>query len=492
MFITAVVAEIRHACAIVLSRVVDHATEVYLTLRSMKLAFLAGFHAFPGGTMAEVDARVAVSNTSERLPSHVISCAARELFEECGVVKGPLAKAENRDLIRQQVLDNDSVWADLVASGAVTLDAADYRAFGRWLTPPFSPTRFNAHYLQLDARHEDPVIWPGELDEGEWMRPQAAIDAHQAGTIFLSYPVIETLAVMIRHSDIAEAAIELEARGLEAYPHAGGEMVTGIHVVPVKSPTLPPATHTNVYVIGNDELIVIDPAAVELEEQERLIGYLEFLKAPVKEVWLTHHHRDHYGAAELLRERYNVPIAAHALTAETIGIRIDRLISNGETTTLTLAGGYQAEWVALHTPGHARGHLCFFEKRLRSLIAGDLVSTLGTVVIAPPDGNMRDYVASLKQMRTLEPRLLFPAHGAPVAAIARLDTYLAHRKARENAILSAIEDQKRTSREIMTIVYAEIAQSSWPLAELNVRAHLDKLLEEDRVRQNGEAFELVR
>ena len=484
-------AAVRHACAIILTRVIDDQVEVYLALRSMKLAFMAGFHAFPGGTMAEVDARVDVRNTTERMSANVISCAARELFEECGIVKGPLATAVNRDLMRQRVLANESVWADLVANGDVVLDAADYRAFGQWLTPPFAATRFNARYLQLDAQHDEPVIWPGELDDGAWMQPQAAIEAHQAGAIFLSYPVIETLKVMLRHSGILAAAVELEARGLEAYPHAGGEMVTGIHVVPVKSPTLPPATHTNVYVIGHDELIVIDPAAVEPEEQARLIGYLELLKAPVKEIWLTHHHRDHYGAAELLRDRYNAPIAAHALTAEKIGIRIDRLIPDGEVTTLTLAGGHRAEWVALHTPGHARGHLCFFEKRLRSIIAGDLVSTLGTVVIAPPDGNMRDYVASLRQVRALEPRLLFPAHGPPVAALARLETYLEHRRAREEAILSAIKDAPRTPQEIVPVVYAEVSETSWPLAELNVRAHLEKLVEEGRVRQNGDAFGAV-
>ena len=474
----------REACAVVLTRVTSGELEVYLTLRSMKLAFMAGFHAFPGGTVGKVDKLVQVAHASERLPAHVVSCAARELFEECGVVvRGPLADAPDRDAVRQRVLDDESVWADLVARGDVILDANDVRAFGRWLTPPFASTRFDAHYLQIDADAHTPLIWPGELDEGAWLTPQAALDAHQSGAIFLSFPVIETLKVVIRSSGIADAARELEARGLEAYPHAGGEMVTGIHVVPVKSPTLPPATHTNVYVIGHEELIVIDPAAVEPEEQQRLIGYLEFLGKPVREIWLTHQHQDHYGSAELLRDRYGVRIAAHQLTADALDIRVDRTIADGEVTRLG-----QAEWVAMHTPGHARGHLCFFERRLRSLIAGDLVSTLGTVIVAPPDGDMRDYMASLKRMRALDPRLLFPAHGGPVAAVARLDQYLEHRYARENAILSAIKDTPRTPRDIVPIVYAEVAQSAWVLAEMNVRAHLDKLVAEGRVRQNGDAF----
>lgn len=489
---TAWVSTFREACAVILTRTNRGQTEVYLTLRSMKLAFMAGFHAFPGGSVGAVDKHVQVAHASERLPAHAVSCAARELFEECGVVvRGALATADNRDDVRTRLLADESIWADMVADGRIVLDANDFRPFGRWLTPPFSATRFDAHYLQIDGTRHAPSIWPGELDEGCWMTPAAAIDAHQAGTIFLSYPVIETLKVMLRYSEPHGAAAELEARGLEAYPHAGGEMVSGIHVVPVKSPTLPPATHTNVYVIGHDELIVIDPAAVEPAEQDKLIGYLEYLGGRVREVWLTHQHGDHYGTAERLRERYNVPVAAHALTAEVLPIRIDRLIPDGETTTLTLAGGHTATWRAVHTPGHARGHLAFFEERLRSLIAGDLVSTLGTVVVAPPDGNMRAYVSSLERVRDLDPRLLFPAHGPPVAAKARLEQYLEHRRARENAILDALADAPREASAIVPIVYAEIAQNLWGLAEMNVRAHLEKLVEEGRVRQNGDVFSRV-
>lgn len=490
----------RQATALVLMRRrADTAgVEVYLTRRSERLAFLGGFHAFAGGSVDPADAQVPVSGLADSSDAPWISAAVRELFEETGVLAVPGAEHTAMvecAVLRRRVLEDGSSWPEVLARLGLVIDARLLMPMGRWITPPFSPMRFDARYfgVWLPAGQE-PEIWPGELSDGAWVEPARALEAHEDGALHLSYPVIETLEVMIRHGDDVEAAArELEGRGAEAYPHAGGEIFTGVHVVPLRSPTLPPATHTNTYVLGRRELIVVDPATPYPEEQERLLGYLRHLESKggtVREIWLTHHHEDHIGAVERLRAVYGVPVAAHALTAEDLRgtLRVDRLISDGELTRLDLANGRHAEWTALHTPGHARGHLCFYERTRASLLTGDLVASVGTIIVGPPDGDMRDYLASLRRLLELPHGFMFPAHGPPIAATrAKLQEYIDHRLAREAAVLAAL-DQPLTPEQLVPRVYTDVPPAVYPLARINVVAHLDKLVAEGRVRREGVAY----
>ena len=486
----------REACAIVLTRGEGQGLEIFLALRSLKLAFLGGFHAFPGGGVAKVDRHVEVANASAELPAHIVSCAARELLEECGVVvAGRLAgDAAAIAAARTKLLASDAVWPEMVRRGDVTLDARAFNTFGRWVTPPFGHLRFDAHYLQLDAARHAPSIWPGELDEGMWMTPQSALASHDAGNIFISYPVLETIrTIRAARNDLPTAARAMAARGQNA--PSGGEMLTGVHVLPLESPTLPPATHTNVYTLGHHDVVIVDPAPTDARPQEELVGYLARLQASgvrLREIWLTHHHPDHVGSAMLVRERFGIPIAAHELTAHALHgtVKVDRFIADGEITRMPLIGDHFAEWTAVFTPGHARGHLCFFDTRMRTLLAGDLLASLGTIIVAPPDGDMRAYMASLAKVRALNPRLLFPAHGPPVGAIAKIDEYIAHRTARENAILEALRIAS-TAHDIVPLVYTDIPEATWPLAEINVQAVLDKLEAEGRIRRSGVAYGLA-
>jgi len=153
--------------------------------------------------------------------------------------------------------------------------------------------------------------------------------------------------------------------------------------------------------------------------------------------------------------------------------------------------GPPARWRALHTPGHARGHLCFYEERLHTLLSGDTVVTNGTVVVPPHEGGMRAYLASLRRLLQLELGFMLPSHGPPVAlARERIQRYLDHRAERELAIVRALS-QPKTIETLAMEIYAGLAPGAMKLAQINIAAHLDKLIEEAKVEQKGSCFQNV-
>ena len=258
-----------------------------------------------------------------------------------------------------------------------------------------------------------------------------------------------------------------------------------IHRFPVRTPTLPPATHTNVYVIGEGDLAVIDPASPWPEERAALDRFLDDLGTRggrVVEILLTHHHVDHVSGAVWLAERLSVPIAAHAVTAELLAPRIPiaRTLSDGDV----LSYG-PATLDVLHTPGHAPGHLVFVERSSRAVIAGDMVASVGTIVIDPPEGDMRLYLASLERLRGLDARLLLPAHGPPAHDPERLlSYYIAHRLEREARVVAALALGAASLEKLVPRAYPDVPAAIHPLAARSLLAHLQKLRDEGRACEN--------
>jgi len=165
------------------------------------------------------------------------------------------------------------------------------------------------------------------------------------------------------------------------------------------------------------------------------------------------------------------------LTAESLKQQfpVDRFIDDHEI--LTLRGEPSINLLALHTPGHARGHLCFYDQDRGILITGDNVVGFGSVLIDPPEGDMREYLASLARMRAL-PNLnvLLPGHGPAVAnPYDKLDQYISHRLEREANILSAVREGATTTKEIVAAVYTDVSPKAHTMAERAVLAHLEKL-----------------
>jgi glyoxylase-like metal-dependent hydrolase (beta-lactamase superfamily II)/8-oxo-dGTP pyrophosphatase MutT (NUDIX family) len=467
--------------------------EVFVVRRAPTLRFLGGFLAFPGGKVHSSDIELA-SSTPGLTAQHV--AAVRELFEEIGVLLaheaqgGSLPEGEELIRLRRELMAEQITFNDLLAERGLHLKPEDLTHAGSLVTPPFSPNRFDtAFFVAVLPPGQTAEVWPGELTDGVWHSADEVLAEWMAGESLVSPPTVSLLEA-IRGRPVEELPERI--RPLIETLAAGAIhpiwFSPAVQMIPLLTQGLPPSTHTNAYLVGTDPAYLLDPGPIDAAEQGRLFELLDgqqSIDRRLAGVVLTHQHPDHIGAANACAQRYGVPILAHPLTAQALRGRIEvsRHLEDGAILDMGTAPDGQGRWhlQAIHTPGHAAGHLAFYEPRYRLLFVGDMVSTLSSVVIAPPEGDLSVYLESLRRLQTFPARLLLPSHGSPSARPSFvLQQCLAHRREREEQLLQILKAQPRTVSELAVEMYRGLPAALMRFAEMQVLAGLNKLRREGR------------
>ncbi len=258
---------------------------------------------------------------------------------------------------------------------------------------------------------------------------------------------------------------------------------TGLWRHAARTPTLPPATHTQSYALGQRQLLLVEPSTPYEEERREWLAWARGLASEGRELTallVTHHHPDHVGGAAFLAGELGLPLWAHRLTAERLSAEVTRHLEDGEE--LLLAGPTPQRWRVLHTPGHAPGHLCLHEPELGALIVGDMVASEGTILIDPTDGDLQEYLAQLRRLEALGARIALPAHGEPIREPSALFArYVEHRLLREQRVVEALRQRPDATPEaLLPSAYADTPPAVWGLAVRSLEAHLLKLRAEGR------------
>ena len=227
---------------------------------------------------------------------------------------------------------------------------------------------------------------------------------------------------------------------------------------------------TNTYLVGIDEVAVIDPAIDDAGHLDAVVGCGG---DRIRWILCTHTHPDHSPGAAALKERTGAEVLAFESRD---GLEVDTPIDDGfqiEATEFRLS--------AVHTPGHASNHLCYLLEEERLLFSGDHLMQGSTVVIAPPDGDMTAYLKSLERVRSLRLRSIAPGHGHLVEdPDALVGEYIVHRLERERQVLDAVAAGDRTTAAIVDRLYPDLVEELVIRARQTVHAHLRKLAEDRR------------
>lgn len=520
----------RPAATLILLRDSAEGPEVLMMQRAKASAFLGGAYVYPGGALdpADSDSKRILGKCDEHLLPYKVA-AVRECFEESGILL--LHERDGREISPERaeslMQHRSGSFAELLEREDLYIDAERLALYGHWVTAPGAPRRFDARFFVAIA----PAGQEGSHDENEavhqiWVTPREALARGERKEIELVFATRTTLTHLATFRSAADAfahACDLKEVEVNRACWAQGKDGPKLHRradpayfeihwcdrdetgqttydlapgVPKKldrwvtrliapNPGMMTGPGTNTYIVGEDELAVIDPGPA-LDSHIRKI--LEFRN--IKWILCTHTHMDHSPAAAAIKAATGAQVLGRpAPKGQDATFGPDRVLDDGDQVQID---GITLR--AIHTPGHASNHLCYLLEDTRMLFTGDHVMQGSTVVINPPDGDMRAYLASLERLLEEDLAILAPGHGyligEPHREIRRL---VAHRLGRERKVVAGLERLRETSLEdLVAVVYDDVPPRLHGWAARSLAAHLEKLVAEGAVRASGGRYALVK
>ena len=422
------------------SALLEYRGQFYIVIRSEQLQAFAGYTSLPGGML----------QNGESLHEALI----REVKEELSL-----------DL-KDQAIDETPI--AIMSS------------------PWFQRLKVANHifHIQLSQLPTPPsMTLNSELSSGQWVTLEQIIDQWTIGQRLIVPALLRLLRFLNDElkkgvgPKAPKALGELNSAPAQHMPCI--EMINGVKQILVLSPTLPPQTHTNAFIIGDT---LIDPAPISGRELELLDHIVE--QENIKKIFLTHTHQDHCHFIDQWGPSWNLPIylseycmqeLAQSLLPKIFSTLPLHPIKNREQFTTWL--GHPV--LALAVPGHHAGQIALYPQsssaeRPMWFIASDLFQSEGSVVIGDVEGDLDQYLESLQRVIELNPLFLFPGHGMAVGGSKVLKNLIEHRHRRHQDIqkhLKAGLDEE----QILERMYALVDKKLWPLARMNIRAHIRSL-----------------
>ena len=540
--------DIRPAATLVLIRDTAEGLEVLLLQRTWDAVFMPGYFVFPGGRVEEHepggrehalgpgDAEVSQTMSIDEGGADYMLAAVRECFEEAGILVAvdaqghPVSGDHPAHGDREALFRGGLSLASLCDNHGLSIPLDRLAYLGRWVTPPGPPRRFDTRFFVATAPEGQLASHDGvETIDHVWIRPEQALEDHRNGQRLLGLPTIRTLRVLsdfettdalMRYAHANppgphpsqpwpglkkgkpvtlepgapayDEAVKLDPEGegstrAEIIPGEPVEVAAGVIRLTAPNPGMMTGPGTNTYLLGHERFTVIDPGPASDNHIERI---LEVTGGVIDQVLVTHTHKDHSPAVAALKERtgcrvYGWPAPKGASQDQTF--RADDKPGHGDLI-VTEAGILKV----LHTPGHASNHLCYLLTDQELLFSGDHIMQGSTVVINPPDGDMKAYIESLYDLLAESIRHIAPAHGflmgQPEAVI---DFLITHRLSREHKIARTLKALTPVNLKTLTAkAYDDVPAAIHGVAERSALAHLLKLEAEHRAFRDGDLWHL--
>ena len=245
---------------------------------------------------------------------------------------------------------------------------------------------------------------------------------------------------------------------------------------------------TNTYLIGKEDITLIDPGPNIPEHIDKI---LSVGKNKIKRILVTHTHTDHSPAALPISKKLNIPMFGRLVDRESQWedetFIPDNVLSHGDEIS---TDEYSLE--TIHTPGHASNHLCFYIKEIKCLLTGDHIMDGSTVVIAPPDGNMTEYINSLRLLEEYEINYFAPGHGNIMKEPTKtINSIIRHRLSRESKVFRCVEKKQNSNiNQLLLLVYDDVPEMLHPIAKMSLLAHLIKLEEDGKLKNYENTYSL--
>ena len=456
------------------------------------------FWAFPGGGVSKEDVEYARKRSGHGDDDQSLESLVtlfREVVEETGLSKskdGGWVIVPSH--VRKKLIEGPGAWTEALAEGMIHVDTSGASLVTERTTPPLAPVRYTNrfYHIHLGEYAPEPEHPPGrsEFTEFKWWDPEDILEQWRQGTARMAPPQVTFMRDIVDRCREGRGILEILS-DLAGKPPMGAhkiEFAPGVECLPIPTATLPPATHTNCFIIGQgDELLLVDPAIQDGEGQAIIVERLNELESKgkrIKSILYTHRHTDHIGDRARIKEIVDVEVLGTSETLAAIGG--GTVIREGDIIDL----GDNLPWTVIETPGHCPGMVSLISKS--GLLSADNVTMVGTILVPSADGDMHQYMNGLERLHALNPNLLFPSHGPVCAAPMRvLSRTLKHRKERHSKVLNAVNMGLDRLADIAMSAYKNVPDAPESLVLDQTLSHLRGLVKEGLVVEEGDVFTAI-